>query len=109
MTHQSWLLPQILLPHNSVLQWSCHHQHRLPCQCSRNYIDTYHDKEEAIKEVSILNRSNACINANTKYVLDKYRYIYGDDESDEVIAYNITAEDTINEHLAKLKELKDSL
>ena len=73
-----------------------------------SYIQTYHNKEQAISELLILNHANRCLNADTKFVLDAYRYIFGEDDSDEVIAYNITDAETVNEHIKKVEmEIKN--
>ena len=64
-----------------------------------NYIDTSHDREEAIKQTNILNQANYCLHKSTKFVLDKYRYIINVDETDEIIETNITDAKTINERI----------
>lgn len=64
-----------------------------------NYIDSSHDREEAIKQTNILNQANYCLHKSTKFVLDKYRYIINVDETDEIIETNITDAKTINERI----------
>lgn len=64
-----------------------------------NYIDTHYSRAVAIRAVDLLNRANQCLNSNTKFVADKYRYIDGLDESDELIEENITNVLTIQERL----------
>lgn len=66
-----------------------------------SYINTFHDREEAIKHTNILNNANYCLHKSTKFVLDRYRCIPGDDDSDEIIEENITNAKTINERLYK--------
>lgn len=66
-----------------------------------NYIDTSHDREEAIKQTNILNQANFCLHKSTKFVLDKYRYIINEEETDELIEANITDAETVNEHIEK--------
>lgn len=74
-----------------------------------NYINTFDNEEEAIKQTNILNQSNHCLHKSTKYVLDKYRCIADVDETDEIVEANITGAKTINEYIKsrdKNKEIK---
>lgn len=64
-----------------------------------NYIDTHYSRAVTIRAVDLLNRANQCLNSNTKFVADKYRYIDELDESDEIIEENITNALTIQERL----------
>lgn len=67
-----------------------------------NYIYTGYDKSECITRCNILNQANACLNKNTKFVLDKYK-VTNEDES-ELIAENITESETIEEHIDKVSK-----
>lgn len=66
-----------------------------------SYIHTLHDREEAIKQTNILNFANDCLHKSTKFVLDKYRYVVNEEETDEIIEENITNAKTINEQIKK--------
>ena len=67
------------------------------------YVETYHDIGEAIKNVNLLNFANKRINRATKFVLDIYQYNPQIEDSDKVIAYNITNAETITERLKRLQ------
>lgn len=65
-----------------------------------NYIYTFEQDElELAKEhLNILNHANGCLNADTKFVLDKYGVIE-DSDDDELVEHNITNVLSTNEHL----------
>ena len=72
-----------------------------------NYIDVFTSRQrnKAIEHVNILNEANRCLNADTYFVLDKYVTESDElDELDEIVEENITNAESINMHLAKLKE-----
>lgn len=73
------------------------------------YIKTFSKSElnKAIKEVNLLNYANACINADTYFVLDEYMGNEYNDDSWEISKYNITKAESINDRKERVKvELK---
>ena len=71
-----------------------------------NYIETYHDREQAVKAVNLLNHANRCLNRDTKFVLDKYSFYFtdeGEPVDDTLEEENITESVTIIEHIERVK------
>lgn len=56
------------------------------------YVDAYknEDFKKAKERVNYLNVIEKAIRKGTKFVLDKYRYVEGTEDTDEVITMNIT-------------------
>lgn len=69
-----------------------------------NYIDTFKSNElvKAKRHLDILNKVNKCLNDNTMFVLDMYKYNRDTDE-DDLIMHNITKAETIKRYLWRIK------
>ena len=71
-----------------------------------NYIDTEHERDRAIRKVNYLNYANACINKDTKFVLDKYSFYFPDEGEavgDTIEEINITDSVTTLEYIERIK------
>lgn len=70
------------------------------------YIDTEHERDRAIRKVNYLNYANACLNRDTKFVLDKYSFYFTDEGEavgDTIEEMNITDSTTTIEYIERIK------
>lgn len=70
------------------------------------YIDTEYERGKAICKVNYLNYANACLNKDTKFVLDKYSFYFtkeGEAVGDTIEEKNITDSVTTLEHIERVK------